>query len=92
MDTFILVYFGNMMIVDIKIFPMRKRWHRLADKIIKRFKSFFIHPVVKPFAEIINNAETMFHDSRTHLHIVCTEQQKLHRIFPCTDTTDTGEK
>src|SRR5262245_28124580 len=34
MDTFILVNFGNMMIVDIKIFPMRKRRHTLSNKII----------------------------------------------------------
>src|SRR6266498_3600492 len=83
MNTFILVYFGDMMIIDIEIFPMRKRWHRPANKIIQRFETFFIHPVIETFTEIINNAETMFHHGRTHLHIACTEQHKLHRIFPC---------
>src|SRR5688572_1430490 len=63
MNTLILVDLCNMMIVDIKIFPMRKSRNRFSNKIIQRFKSFFIHPVVKPFAEIINDPETMFHDS-----------------------------
>src|SRR6478752_5594846 len=91
MNTFILVDLCNMMIVDIKIFPMRKCSHTFSNKVIQRFKSFFIHPVIKPFAEIINDPESMFHDSRTHLHIACTKQHKLNRIFPCTDTANTGD-
>src|SRR5436190_8696245 len=92
MNTFILVDLCNMMIVDIKIFPMRKCRNTFSNKVIQRFISFFIHPVVKPFAEIINDPETEFHDSRTHLHIACTKQHKLNRIFPCTDTANSGDR
>ncbi len=91
MNTFILVDLGNMMIVDVEIFPMRDGGHRLANKIIECFKTFFIHPVVQSFAEIINDAETIFHGSRAYLHIAGAEQHKLHRIFPCADAADTGD-
>src|SRR4030095_12640414 len=52
MNTFILVDLCDMMIIDIEVFPMRDRWHRLTDKIIERFKTFFIHPVIETFTEI----------------------------------------
>src|SRR4026208_1384491 len=41
MNTFILVDLCDMMIIDIEILPMRDRWHRLTDKVIERFKTFF---------------------------------------------------
>src|SRR5678816_476680 len=49
MNTFILVDLCNMMIVDIKIFPMRKCGYTFSNKVIQRFKSFFIYPVFKTF-------------------------------------------
>ena len=49
-DTFVLVYFGNMMIVDVEVFPMSDAVDRFADKIIKGVESFFIHPVVEAIA------------------------------------------
>ena len=49
-NTFVLVYFGNMMIVDVEVFPMGDGVDRFADKIIKGVKSFFIHPVVEAIA------------------------------------------
>ena len=91
MDTFILVDLCDMMIIDIEIFPMRNSGHRLTNKVIQRFKAFFIHPVAETFTEIINYTEAIFHNSGTHLHIAGAKQHKLYRIFPCTNAADTGD-
>src|SRR5688572_784759 len=53
-DAFILVDAGNMMIVNIKIFPVGKGGNRPADEIINGGKAFFVHPVVEPFTEVFN--------------------------------------
>ena len=49
-NTFILVDVGNMVIVDIEIFPMRNFFNAFANKIGEDFKALFIHPVIKAFA------------------------------------------
>ena len=83
-DTFILVNFCNMVIVNIKVFPVGNGVYTFANKIIQSFKSFFIHPVVQAFYHIFHNSKTMFHSSRAYLYIAGTEQRKLYSIFPCT--------
>lgn len=45
-NAFVLIYVGDVMIVDVKVFPMRDGWHTFADEIINGFKTFFIHVVI----------------------------------------------
>src|SRR5665647_850154 len=88
-NAFILVDVGNMMVINIEVFPMNKRRNRFPDKIINNSKSFFIHPVAKAFTEILNYSETMSHGRGANLHITCPEKHKLCRILPGTNTTYT---
>src|ERR1035437_10219670 len=91
MNAFILVDVGNMMVVDVEVFPMGKCGHTFADEIINSGKAFFIHPVIEPFAEVFNYAEAMLHGGGANLYIGSTEKHKLHRILPRTDTANAGD-
>ena len=58
-NTFVLVYFGNMMIVDVEVFPMSDGINRFADKIIKGVESFFFFFFVEDIAYIVNSEEAV---------------------------------
>ena len=73
MDAFILVDLGDVVKIDVQVFPMRDIVHGLADKIFQLLKAFLVHPVAESFAHVFNNAEAMFHRGSTHLHIGCAE-------------------
>ena len=72
-DAFVLVYFGNVVIVDIQVFPMRNLLYRFADKIFQCLKSLIIHPVIQPFAHVLHNSKTIVHSRSTNLHIACSQ-------------------
>ena len=87
--AFILVDFCYVVVIDIEVFPVRNFFYRLADEIINGVVAFFIHPVIKAFAEVFDDAETMLHSGRAYLHIGGAEQHKLHRIPPGTYAANT---
>ena len=41
MNAFFLVDVGDMMIIDVQIFPMRKRGDRLANEIVEMIQNLF---------------------------------------------------
>ena len=67
-NAFVLVDVGNVVIVDVEVFPMRECGHAFADEIVNGLESFFIHVIVEAFAEVLNYAEAMFHGRGANLH------------------------
>ena len=67
-NAFVLVDVGNMVVVDVEVFPMGERGNAFADEIVNGLETFFIHVIVEPFAEVFNNAEAMLHGGSANLH------------------------
>ena len=67
-NAFILVDVGNVVVVDIEVFPMGECRHAFADEIVDGFKSFFIHVIVEAFAKVFNYAKAMLHGGGANLH------------------------
>ena len=67
-NAFVLVDVGNVVVVDVEVFPMGECGHAFADEIINGLKSFFVHIVVEAFAEVFNDAKAMLHSGGANLH------------------------
>ena len=87
-NAFVLVDVGNVMVVDVKVFPIGKRGHTFADEIVNGGKAFFIHPVVEALAEVFNSAEAMLPGGGANLYIGSTAEHELHCILPGADATN----
>ena len=90
-DALVLVDVGDVVVVDIEVFPMRECGHAFADEIVNGGEAFFIHPVVEPFAEIFNYSKAMLHSGGANLHVACAEEHKFHCILPCADATNAAD-
>ena len=87
-DALVLVYFGDVVVVDVEVFPMGEGGHALANKIGGGGETFFVHPVAKPFAQVFDDAEAMLHGGGANLYAGASEQHKLHSIFPRADAAN----
>ena len=67
-NAFILVNVGDNVVVNIQFFPFGNGVDRFADEVIDSGKTFFVHPVVKPFAKVFYDAEAMFHGGGAYLY------------------------
>ena len=89
-DAFFLIYFGNVVVVDVEVFPMGDGGQAFANKIGGGGVSLVVHPIAEATAEVVNDAETMRHNGGAHLHVCGAEQHKLHGIFPGADAANAG--
>ena len=87
-DAFVLVDVGDVVVVDVEVFPMGEGGHALANKISGGGETFFVHPVAEPFAQVFDNAEAMLHGGGAHLYAGAAEEHKFYRIFPGTDAAN----
>ena len=67
-DALVLVDVGDVVVVDVEVFPMGEGGHALANEIGGGGETFFVHPVAKPFAQVFDNAEAMFHGGGAYLY------------------------
>ncbi len=88
-DAFVLVDVGDVVVVDVEVFPMGEGGHALANKIGGGGKTFFVHPVAHAFAQVFDDAEAMLHSGGANLHTGAAEQHKFNSIFPGADAADT---
>ncbi len=91
MDALVLVDVGDVVVVDVEVFPMGEGGHALANKIGGGGETFFVHPVAHTFAQVFDDAEAMLHSGGANLHAGASEQHKFNGIFPCADATDTTD-
>ena len=68
MNAFVLVDVGNVVVVDVEVFPMGEGGYAFANEIVNGGKAFFIHPVTEPFAKVFDYAEAMLHSGGAYLY------------------------
>ena len=91
MNAFVLVDVGNVVVVDVEVFPMRECGYAFANEIVNGGKAFFIHPVAETFAKVFDDAEAMLHGGGANLHGCCAEEHELCCIFPGADAADAAD-
>ena len=67
-DALVLVDVGDVVVVDVEVFPMGEGGHALANEIGGGGETFFVHPVAKPFAQVFDDAKAILHGGGTHLY------------------------
>ena len=87
-DALVLVDVGDVVVVDVEVFPMGEGGHALANEIGGGGETFFVHPVAEPFAQVFDNAEAMLHGGGAHLYAGASEQHKFGCIFPRADAAN----
>ena len=87
-DALVLVDVGDVVVVDVEVFPMGEGGHALANEIGGGGETFFVHPVAKPFAQVFDDAEAMLHGGGAHLYAGASEQHKFGCIFPRADAAN----
>ena len=87
-DALVLVNVGDVVVVDVEVFPMGEGGHALANEIGGGGETFFVHPVAKPFAQVFDNAEAMLHGGGAYLYAGASEQHKFGCIFPRADAAN----
>ena len=67
-NAFVLIDFGDVMVIDVQIFPMRNFFNGFTNEIGRFLLPFFVHPIVQTFAHIFYNSETVCHGGGTNLN------------------------
>ena len=83
-DAFVLIDVGNVMVIDIEIFPMRDFLDGFSDEVGSFLIAFFVHPIVESFTHIFHYSEAVGHRCSTNWNRSGTEKHKLDGVFPCT--------
>ena len=87
-DALVLVDVGDVVVVDVEVFPMGEGGHALANEIGGGGETFFVHPVAEPFAQVFDNAEAMLHGGGANLYAGASEQHEFGCIFPRADAAN----
>ncbi len=87
-DALALVDVGDVVVVDVEVFPMGEGGHALANEIGGGGETFFVHPVAHAFAQVFDDAEAMLHSGGANLHAGASEQHKFNGIFPRADAAN----
>ena len=90
-DALALVDVGDVVVVDVEVFPMGEGGHAFANEIGGGGETFFVHPVAHAFAQVFDDAEAMLHSGGANLHARASEQHKFNGIFPRADAADTTD-
>ena len=67
-NAFVLVDVGDVVLVDVEVFPMGEGGYALANEIVNSGEAFFIHPVIETFAKVFDYSESMLHCGGANLH------------------------
>ena len=87
-DALVLVDVGDVVVVDVEVFPMGEGGNALANKIGGGGETFFVHPIAKPFAQVFDNAEAMLHGGGANLNAGASEKHEFGCIFPRADAAN----
>ena len=90
-DALALVDVGDVVVVDVEVFPMGEGGHAFANEIGGGGETFFVHPVAHAFAQVFDDAEAMLHSGGANLYAGTSEQHKFNGIFPRADAADTTD-
>jgi len=66
-DTFVVINFGDALVIQVESFPFLKRRNSFAHKIHDAFETFGIEVIVQTFGHVFHDPEAVMHDGRADL-------------------------